>query len=137
MVAELKEEKKKLDDREQQLNELALRLDTERGEISNAAVSVQQLQSEFDKNVLRIKDEETANLKKLAKVYSDMTPDGAAVILADLDDTDVAKIMVFMKEADAAAVLESLSKKGDAEAKRAAALSERLRVAAFRSNAAQ
>ena len=68
---------KKLDDREQRLNELATRLDTERGEISNATLSVQQLQADFDKNVLRVKDEETANLKKLAKVYSAMTPDGA------------------------------------------------------------
>ena len=137
LVAELKEEKKKLDDREQQLNDLASRLDTERGEISNATLSVQQLQADFDKNVLRIKDEETANLKKLAKVYSAMTPDGAAVILADLDDTTVAKNLVFMKEGDAAAILESFSKKGDAQAKRAAALSERLRVAAFRTPGAQ
>jgi len=132
LVGELKAEKQKLDDREQQLNELATRLDTERGEISNATQSVQQLQADFDKNVLRIKDEEIANLKKLAKVYSAMTPDGAALILSDLDDTQVAKILVFMKEGDAAAILESISKKGAAEAKRAADLSERLRVAAFR-----
>jgi flagellar motility protein MotE (MotC chaperone) len=137
LVAELKEEKKKLDDREQQLDELGSRLDTERGEISNATLSVQQLQSEFDKNVLRVKEEETANLKKLAKVYSSMAPDSAAIILADLDDDSVAKILIFMKEADTAAVLESLSKKSDADAKRAATLSERLRVAAFRSSAAQ
>jgi flagellar motility protein MotE (MotC chaperone) len=132
LVGELKAEKEKLDDREQKLNELAARLDAERGEISNATQSVQQLQADFDKNVLRIKDEETANLKKLAKVYSAMTPDGAALILADLDDTQVAKILVFMKEGDAAAILESFSKKGEAQAKRAADLSERLRVAAFR-----
>jgi flagellar motility protein MotE (MotC chaperone) len=137
LVAELKEEKKTLDDREQQLNDLATRLETERGEISNATLSVQQLQADFDKNVLRIKDEETANLKKLAKVYSAMTPDGAATVLADLDDTQVAKILVFMKEDDVAAVLESMSKKGDAQAKRVANLSERLRVAAFRSNTPQ
>lgn len=134
LVAELKEEKKNLDGREQQLNELASRLEAERGEISNATQSVQQLQAEFDKNVMRIKEEEVANLKKLAKMYSSMTPDGAAVILAELDDTSVSKIMVFMKEPDAAAILESFSKKGDAEAKRAAALSERLRVAAFRTS---
>ena len=137
LVGELKAEKQKLDDREQQLNELATRLDTERGEISNATLSVQQLQADFDKNVLRVKDEETANLKKLAKVYSAMTPDGAALILADLDDTQVAKIMIFMKEDAAAAILESFSKKGEAEAKRAANLSERLRVAAFRTPAPQ
>jgi flagellar motility protein MotE (MotC chaperone) len=137
LVGELKAEKEKLDDREQKLNELAARLDAERGEVSNASLSVQQLQAEFDKNVLRIKDEETANLKKLAKVYAAMTPEGAVVILADLDDTQVAKIMVFMKETDAAAILETWSKKGDAQAKRAADLSERLRVAAFRSTPTQ
>jgi flagellar motility protein MotE (MotC chaperone) len=137
LVGELKAEKQKLDDREQKLNELAARLDAERGEISNATESVQQLQADFDKNVLRIKDEEIANLKKLAKVYSAMTPEGAALILTDLDDTQVAKIMVFMKEADAAAILESISKKGEAQAKRAADLSERLRVAAFRTPPAQ
>jgi flagellar motility protein MotE (MotC chaperone) len=137
LVGELKEEKQKLDDREQKLNELAVRLDTERGEISNATASVQQLQADFDKNVLRIKDEEIANLKKLAKVYSAMTPDGAALILSDLDDTQVAKILVFMKEGDAAAILESISKKGDVQAKRAADLSERIRVAAFRPPPAQ
>jgi flagellar motility protein MotE (MotC chaperone) len=137
LVGELKEEKQKLDDREQKLNELATRLDTERGEISNATASVQQLQADFDKNVLRIKDEEIANLKKLAKVYSAMTPDGAALILSDLDDTQVAKILVFMKEGDAAAILEAISKKGDVQAKRAADLSERIRVAAFRPPPAQ
>jgi flagellar motility protein MotE (MotC chaperone) len=134
LVAELKEERKRLDDREQQLNALSARLDAERGEMSNAATSVQSLQTEFDQNVLRIKEEETANLKKLAKVYSAMTPESAALILADLDDTQVAKIMVFMKEDDAAAVFEAMAKKNDAAAKRAADLSERLRVAAFRNN---
>lgn len=134
LVGELKDEKQRLDDREQQLNELAARLDSERGEITNAALSVQALQADFDKNVLRINEEETANLKKLAKVYSAMTPESASVILADLDDVQVAKIMVFMKEEDAAAILEALAKKGDAQAKRAADLSERLRVAAFRNN---
>ena len=37
-----------------------------------------RLQKEFDQNVLRVQEEETANLKKLAKVYSAMTPEGAA-----------------------------------------------------------
>lgn len=105
--------------------------------MSNAAVSVQLLQADFDKNVLRIKEEETANLKKLAKVYSAMTPESAAAILADLDDTQVAKIMVFMKDDDAAAVLSAMAKKNDAATRRAADLSERLRVAAFRNNPPQ
>jgi flagellar motility protein MotE (MotC chaperone) len=137
LIGELKTEKKSLDKREQDLNDLAVRLDAERSEISLVTQKVQQMQAEFDKNVLRVQDEETANLKKLAKVYSAMTPDSAANILADLDDTSVAKILVFMKEADTAAVLDAFAKKGAPEAKRAAGLSERLRLAAFRNNAAK
>jgi flagellar motility protein MotE (MotC chaperone) len=137
LITELTEEKKGLAKRTGQLDELSARLDTERKEINAARLAVQQLQTNFDRSVLRVQEEETANLKKLAKVYADMTPEGAAGIFAGLDDTTVAKIMVYMKEADTAAIFEALSKKGDEAAKRAAALSERLRLASFRSNPAK
>jgi flagellar motility protein MotE (MotC chaperone) len=84
-----------------------------------------------------VQDEETANLKKLAKVYSAMAPENAADILAQLDDIAVAKIMVFMKDADTAGIFESMAKKGPADAKRAAALSERLRLSTSRNNSAK
>jgi len=95
---------------------------------------VHQLQADFDQNIVRVTEEETGNLKKLAKIYSAMAPDSAANIFAELEDVAVVKIMVFMKEQDTAAVLESLSKKGKAEAMRAAALSEHLRLAISRNN---
>lgn len=134
LVAELKEEKRSLDRRQATLNDLAARLEKEQAEVNDARQSVQLLQTNFDKSVLRVQESETANLKKLAKVYAAMTPESAAAIFADLDDVSVAKIMVFMKEADTAGILEALSKKGDAEAKRAANLSERLRLASSRGN---
>jgi flagellar motility protein MotE (MotC chaperone) len=59
-----------------------------------------------------------------------MTPDGAAKIFAEMDEESVGKILLQMKETDAALILESLSRQGGASAKRAADLSERLRVAA-------
>ncbi len=129
LIAELKVEKQSLDKKEQQLNELAVRLQAERAELNQATQSVHQLQADFDQNVTRVREEETANLKKLAKVYSAMSADAAANILGDLDDTTVVKIMVFMKDADTAAIFESMAKKGKADAKRAADLSERLRLA--------
>jgi flagellar motility protein MotE (MotC chaperone) len=137
LIAELKEEKKGLDKREQQLNELAQRLETQRTELDGVRQSVQKMQEDFDKNVVRVQDEETANLKKLAKVYSAMTPETAASIFGQMDDQAVAKIMVFMKEGDTAAILEALTKQGEEPAKRAATLSERLRVSAYRSNTAK
>ena len=129
LISELQAEKKDLDKRRQDLDELAARLEAERTEVTGARQEVELLQTNFDKSVLRVKEDETANLKKLAKVYSAMAPESAAAIFADMDDVAVSKIIVFMKDADTAGILEALSKKGDAEAKRAAALSERLRVA--------
>jgi flagellar motility protein MotE (MotC chaperone) len=137
LIAELKVEKKALEKKEQQLNELSLRLDAEKAEINQATQAVHQLQVDFDKNVVRVRDEEIANLKKLAKVYAAMAPDSAAMVLAQLDDSSIVKILVFMKEDETAAVLESLAKKGPAEAKRVANLSESLRLSAFRSNPAK
>jgi len=132
LLAELKSEKKALAKKEQDLNDLSLRLQAERAELNQATNSVHQLQVEFDVNVLRIHEEETINLKKLAKVYADMAAESAANIFGEMDDTSVVKIMVFMKDSETAAILEALAKKGQPDAKRAANLSEHIRLAAFR-----
>jgi len=134
LISELRDEKKGLDKRKQDLEELATRLKTEQEEINAARQAVQLLQTNFDKSVLRVQEDETGNLKKLAKVYSAMAPDSAAAIFAGMDDTTVAKILAFMKDTETAGILESISKKSDADAKRVAALSERLRQASLRNN---
>jgi flagellar motility protein MotE (MotC chaperone) len=132
LMTDLKTERTTLNQREQQLNDLAARLKAERLEINQVTQAVHQFQAELDQTVLRVHDEETANLKKLAKMYAAMATEGAAAIMRELEDGTVVKIMVFMKEEEAAPILESLAKRGDAEAKRAAMLSERLRLTVFR-----
>ena len=112
LIAELKAEKKTLAKKEQDLTDLSLRLQSERSELNMVTQSVRQLQTEFDQNVLRIGAEETANLKKLAKVYAEMDPASAATILQEMDDTSVIKIMVFMKDVETAAIWEAMAKKG-------------------------
>jgi flagellar motility protein MotE (MotC chaperone) len=128
LLAELRVEKKSLDSREQQLDELAERLKAERSELGQVTLSVRQLQSEFDKSVIRIKDDEVGNLKKLAKVYGDMSPETAATVLSQMDNEAIVRIFVFLKENETAAILEALAKKGPAEARRTAELSEQLRL---------
>jgi|SRR5271163_2655718 len=137
LIDELKAERKSLGKKEQELNDLTARLQAERSELSTVTQSVRQLQSDFDQNVLRIREEETTNLKKLAKVYADMEPANAATILEGMDDSGVIKIMVFMKDTDVAAIWEALAKKGPQQAKRTAALSDRLRLAEFRQTPAK
>jgi flagellar motility protein MotE (MotC chaperone) len=128
LVAELKREKEALAQREEQLNELSARLQTERLELNQITQKIAQMQQEFDQQVVRVQEEETSNLKKLAKVYAGMTPDGATAILRELPDDQIVKILMFMKETEKAPLLESLSKGGDAEVKRVALISERIRL---------
>ncbi|MBC8001043.1 MAG: hypothetical protein H7X97_00530 [Opitutaceae bacterium] len=132
IIEELKKEKTTLADREQKLNELASRLQTERMELNQVTQTVHQLQRDFDATVLRVQDEETANLKKLAKLYAAMEPTSAALVMKELDEPTIVKILVFMKDEEAAPILESIAKKGETDARRVASISERLRLAIFR-----
>jgi flagellar motility protein MotE (MotC chaperone) len=137
LVAELKSEKQALAKKGQEIANLNERLQAERSELNAAMQTVRQLQADFDQNVVRVHEDETINLKKLAKVYADMAPESAANIFAEMDDSSVVKIMVFMKDGETAGIFEALSKKGQPDAKRAASLSEKLRLAVARNPAAK
>lgn len=132
LMAELRSEKELLARKEQQLQELATRLQAERAEINQITQLVYRMQLELDKNIVTIKEEESANLKKLAKVYTAMTPEGAAAIVRELPDEMIVKIFCFMKEAETAAILESLGKGSTNDARRAAEITDQLRLTRVR-----
>src|SRR5262245_15365247 len=110
MVAELKAEKDAAVAKEKQLNELAARLRAEWAELEVALKGIRKIQSQVDQDLFRIKENEAANLKKLAKMYAAMEPASAAKILRELDDVIVVKTLSLMKEPETALVLESFSK---------------------------
>ena len=128
LITEMKQEKETLAKREAQLKEFAERLETERLEINLVLQAVQRLQTEFDDNVVRLTGEEAANVKKLARTYAAMTPEGATPILKQMDETTLVKILATMKESETAPILEAMAKPAEADAKRVAAISERLRL---------
>ena len=129
IVADLKTEREAVSLKEKQLEELAARLRAERAGLDDEVKKVTMLQHKVDREVLRIKEGEAGNLKKLAKMYALMEPAGAAKIFRELDDVVVVKILTLMKEPEIAAILESFARLGDAETKRAADFSEHLRAA--------
>jgi flagellar motility protein MotE (MotC chaperone) len=129
LIIELKQAKDAVVEKEKQLAVWEARLQSERLEINQVTQSVYRLEEEFDRNVTRVKQEELANLKRLAKVYAEMGPETAAAVFKQMEDPAVVKILVFMKDAETAPILESMAKKGDLDAKRVAQLTERLRVA--------
>jgi flagellar motility protein MotE (MotC chaperone) len=136
LITELKREKETLAEKDKQLSELALRLQSERQEINQLTQTVQELQVEFDRNVIRVEEQEAPNLKKLARVYAAMQPENAVQILKQMDENTLVKIMALMKDSEAAPLLENMGKQGETEAKRAATISERLRLTLPKSAAA-
>lgn len=128
LLQEIKNEKDLLAKRAAELKELEARLAAERAELNQVTQRVAQIQQEFDQSVIRIKEEEAPNLKKLAKLYMTMTPEGASAIFRELDDTVVVKLLTFMKEDQSAPLLEAMAQQGEEQAKRAASLAEAMRT---------
>ena len=127
LIVELKEQKAALALREKDLNELAERLKTERLEINVVTQAVHQLQAQVEASIVRINAEEAVNIKKLSRTYAAMSPDGAAPIMKEMEETTLVKVIALMKEAEVAAILEAMSKLSPADAKRVANITERLR----------
>ena len=129
MVAELKQQKQDMEAERKTLLELSQRIQTERQELIQITQQVHRIQKEIDQSIIRVRDDEGVNLKRLAKTYSGMTPEGAATVMKGLDDVSLVKVLLYMKETEAAPILEGIARKGEADAKRMALISERLRLA--------
>ena len=126
-VADLRVEKAALEVRKVQLGEWETRLVAQRQELSTVTQKVAQLQAEFDKNVVRLKDAEVKNLKRQAKAVAEMTPDTAAKMLDQMTDDDIVRLFSAMKSDQVTLLLETLGKQGKGQTRRAAAITERMR----------
>lgn len=126
-LSQMKNEKDKLDSRQEQLNELQTRLNAELQEISTATQTVSQLQDNFNRDVIRFKAQETDNVKHQTKLMSAMSPDGAIAMLKQMPDDDAVRILFTMKNDVASAILDSWSKESPEDARRAAQLTQKLR----------
>lgn len=142
LITELRAGRSELAEREKQLKELEERLRNERVEINQATQRVYELQKQmnqsvldFEKSIVRVKEEETANLKKLAKMYASMSPETAIPILKEMTDEQLVKLLAFMKEAEVIAIMENLAKGGKDDIKRIVQLTEKMRVTVSRAPA--
>ena len=126
-VSQIKDERDALAAREQQLKEWEARLTAESREIAAVTQAVTRTQDQFDKRVLLFSDQQKSNMKKQLKVITDMSPDGAAAMLNELPDDEAARLLYSMQPDVSGAILDAMSKPGGAAAKRAAALTERIK----------
>ncbi len=123
-VSQIQNEKARLEVRQQQLDEWQTRINTELQEMSLVTQTVWQLQSDFDKNVIRFKSQETDNVKHQAKLIAAMSPEGAVSMFSEMSDDDIVRILFVMKPDEASLILDTFSKTG--QSKRAALITERL-----------
>lgn len=128
IMAELKNEREAVRLRASQLDDLQARLDAERQEICVVTQTVSRLRADLESTVTHVTQEEAVNLRKLSKVYATMSPEGASRILKEMDDDQIVKILGLMKESESAPIIEGLGTGSQAETKRAATISNRLRL---------
>jgi flagellar motility protein MotE (MotC chaperone) len=126
-VSQIKDERDSLAVREQQLKDWETRLAAEGREIAAVTQAVTRTQADFDKRVLLFTDQQKENVKKELKVIADMSPDGAVAMLTEMPDDEVAQMLYTLKADAAGAILDSMSKLGGGQAKRAATLTERIK----------
>jgi flagellar motility protein MotE (MotC chaperone) len=126
-VSQLKNERDTLAVREQDLKDWEARLTAESREIAAVTQAVTRTQEEFDKRVLSFTDQQKDNAKKQIKVIADMSPEGAVAMLNEMPDDEVAQLLYTLKPDISGAILDAMSKLGNAPAKRAALLAERIK----------
>ena len=126
-VEELKQEREAVFAKEKALQEWQTRLDAERTEISSITQAINQLQMEFDKNVVRFKTQDAENLKRQTQLVAAMPPAGAARLLNEMPDDDAVRILFSMKPEQASLILDALTQSGPAQAKKATAVTTRMR----------
>lgn len=125
-VSELRQEKEALAVKEQQLKELQERLAAERVELTSVTQTVAQLQSEFDRNVIRFTSQKQDSIKRQAKLLTALSPEAAVGLLNEMSDDDVVRLMFSMKTDQVSALVETMSKAGANGVRRAALLTDRL-----------
>lgn len=128
MIRDLKAEKQRLAAREAELDALAARVAAERRELTTVTQQVGELQLEFNRVVTYVREQEQANQRKLARTYAVMSPEDASRILQEMDDDRIVRLLMFMSEEEMAKILAVFGRATPENARRAALLSERLRL---------
>jgi len=125
-VNELRQEKEALALKEQQLKELQKRLEAERVELTTVTQTVAQMQTEFDKNVIRFTSQKQDSVKRQAKLITTLSPEAAVALINEMSDDDAVRLFFSMKTDQVSPLIEAMSKAGSNGTKRAALLTERL-----------
>jgi flagellar motility protein MotE (MotC chaperone) len=131
LASELKEERARLRQQAELLNQRAARLAAEQQELAKVRTDIEGIRAEIGRKFIEVTADESKNIRSLAQTYSGLTPKGAVAILREMDDTTIVKILSLMKADAVGPIFEEMTKTTAPDgtlAKRAALLSEKLRL---------
>ena len=124
---ELKEERARLKKQAETLDQRAARLAAEEKEFAKLRADVESLRREIAEKVIEISADEASNLRKLSQTYANLTPAAVVAIVHELDDATAVKILSLMKADVVGPIFEAMAR-DPVSAKRAAQLSDKLRL---------
>ena len=131
-VEDLRTQRLALDDRKAELAAIEARVAAERLELEKTRQRLEAFRSSLEESIVEVGLTEEKNLKTLAQTYSNMPPASALMILREMEDDVVVKILMQMKPDVVGAIFEEMTNQADDTGllvKRAAVLSNRLRLA--------
>lgn len=110
LLAQLEAAKNQQELREQQLNAFENQMKNEREALNVLKQSIEILQSELERRLIKVQESEIKNLKTLAETYTSMTPESVAKIFEESEEISVIKIMHFLAPETLGAILQVMSK---------------------------
>jgi flagellar motility protein MotE (MotC chaperone) len=133
LIAELKNERQSLMEEQKDLAALSSQVTAERQEVERVKAEVAKMRQELDARVVEVAENERDNLKKLVQTYMVMPAPSAVLILRELDEDTVVKILSNMKADRVALILGEMARVVDKSSdeppsRRAARISDKLRL---------
>jgi flagellar motility protein MotE (MotC chaperone) len=131
-VEDLRSQRQAIDERKAELASLEARLEAESLELERTRQGLVALRTDLENRIVEVGLTEEKNLKTLAQTYSNMAPESALMILREMEDDVVVKVLMHMKPDVVGAIMEEMTRASDDNGllvKRAAVLSNRLRLA--------
>lgn len=120
---------KELDERANRLHQAENDLSLQKGALEELNRQINVMREQLDARLLLVEAAQETNNKKLSKIYSDMSAEGAAKILVTVPDVQVAQVFLLMKENRSAKILEVWATQGGQAAEKAVRVIALMRIA--------
>jgi flagellar motility protein MotE (MotC chaperone) len=133
LIAELKKERDAIIEEQKDLAAMSSQVTAERQEVEKVKNEILRLRKDLESRIVEVNEFERDNLKRLVQTYMVMPPAGAVLILRELDEDSVVKILSQMKTDRVALILGEMARIVDKSsdeppARRAARISDKLRL---------